>query len=69
MSSQYVLQLYSLDWIPQFITGDFDSIKEEVLAYYKEKVQNSPQGMVQRQISLRFLPQFSPFDGCERVNQ
>ena len=35
--------LYSFDWIPQFITGDFDSIKEDILTYYKDKVQYSSQ--------------------------
>lgn len=29
--------MYSFDWIPQFITGDFDSIKEDILTYYKDK--------------------------------
>ena len=28
----------SFDWIPQFITGDFDSIKEDVMEFYKGKV-------------------------------
>ncbi|XP_028406046.1 thiamin pyrophosphokinase 1-like [Dendronephthya gigantea] len=27
----------NFEWIPQYITGDFDSIREEVLAYYKDK--------------------------------